>query len=204
MDKKQLINNLLLDLAQDASMNKVMLMAQAISFELYNDLFSDWVRKEQRGYYNCKQEEIPLYREFPCGLKVDIFLPYRGIVTNYMIPQDIIEERLAKDFLSSVKLPQSLAELEHIKSKNDDSELQLGVPASIFPYINQSLDDGEVQRATRVVSAAAPSAIINCVKAKLLDFFSYMSKSIDLDSDFQGEGIQCKLNELFNKYIWNE
>lgn len=47
MDKKQLINNLLLDLAQDASMNKVMSMAQAISFELYNDLFSDWLERNK-------------------------------------------------------------------------------------------------------------------------------------------------------------
>ena len=76
--------------------------------------------------------------------------------------------------------------------------MQLGVPASIFPYINQSLDDGEVQRATRVVSAAAPSAIINCVKAKLLDFFSYMTKSIALVSDFRDEGIQCTRKALFN------
>lgn len=117
MDKKQLINNLLLDLAQDASMNKVMLMAQAISFELYNDLFSDWVKKEQRGYYNCKQEEIPLYREFPCGLKVDIFLPYRGIVTNYMIPQDIIKERLAKDFFIFSKVTAIFSRIRTYKIK---------------------------------------------------------------------------------------
>ena len=50
MDKKELINKLILDLAQDAPMSQVMLMAQAVSFELQNKLFSDWVRKEQRGY----------------------------------------------------------------------------------------------------------------------------------------------------------
>ena len=48
MDKKELINKLILDLAQDAPMSQVMLMAQAVSFELQNKLFSDWVRKEQR------------------------------------------------------------------------------------------------------------------------------------------------------------
>lgn len=34
MDKKELINKLILDLAQDAPMSQVMLMAQAVSFEL--------------------------------------------------------------------------------------------------------------------------------------------------------------------------
>lgn len=72
MDKKELINKLILDLAQDAPMSQVMLMAQAVSFELQNKLFSDWIRKEQRGYDKCKDNEIPSYREVSCILKVDL------------------------------------------------------------------------------------------------------------------------------------
>lgn len=61
MDKKELINMLILDLAQDAPMSHVMLMAQAVSFELQNKLFSDWIRKEQRGYEKCKDKWIPRF-----------------------------------------------------------------------------------------------------------------------------------------------
>ena len=50
MNKRDLIRDLLQSLAHDEPMHKVMMLAQAVSFELYNKSFSDWVRKEQRCY----------------------------------------------------------------------------------------------------------------------------------------------------------
>lgn len=204
MNKRDLIRELINSLAHNEPMDKVMMMAQAVSFELYNDMFSDWVRKEQRSYLNYKDTDIPQYREVPCILRADIFLPYRGIVTNFTIPADIVQDPKVRRFVSSVKLPQSLSELEQIHNQNAGDEIKLGVPGVFFPYLNSSLEDGSVQRAYRAVSATVPHAIINTVKAKMLDFFSYMNRNVDLDADFRREEIQKQLEELFNKYIWNE
>lgn len=204
MDKKELINKLILDLAQDAPMSKVMLMAQAVSFELQNNLFSDWVRKEQRGYDKCKDNEIPSYREVSCILKVDVFIPFRGMLTNFTVPEGVIKDPTVKKFITSVKLPQSLSELEEIQKNNVDSTLRLGVPSNIFPYIDRVLNKGTVQGATRMISSTTPSLIINRVKAKMLDYFSFMSKQVDMDADFHEPSIQIQLNNLFNTYIWNE
>lgn len=204
MDKKELINKLILDLAQDAPMSKVMLMAQAVSFELQNNLFSDWVRKEQRGYDKCKDNEIPSYREVSCILKVDVFIPFRGMLTNFTVPEGVIKDPMVKKFITSVKLPQSLSELEEIQKNNVDSTLRLGVPSNIFPYIDRVLNNGTVQGATRMISSTTPILIINRVKAKMLDYFSFMSKQVDMDADFHESSIQIQLNNLFNTYIWNE
>ena len=204
MDKKELINKLILDLAQDAPMSKVMLMAQAVSFELQNSLFSDWVRKEQRGYDKCKDNEIPSYREVSCILKVDVFIPFRGMLTNFTVPEGVIKDPTVKKFITNVKLPQSLSELEEIQKNNVDSTLRLGVPSHIFPYIDRVLNNGTVQGATRMISSTTPSLIINRVKAKMLDYFSFMSKQVDMDADFHESSIQIQLNDLFNTYIWNE
>lgn len=204
MDKKELINKLILDLAQDAPMSQVMLMAQAVSFELQNKLFSDWVRKEQRGYDKCKDNEIPSYREVSCILKVDIFIPFRGMITNFTVPEGVIKDPMVKKFVTSVKLSQSLSELEEIQKNNVDSTLRLGVPSNIFPYIDCVLNNGTVQGATRMISSTTPSLIINRVKAKMLDYFSFMSKQIDMDADFRESSVQKQLNNLFNSYIWNE
>ena len=204
MDKKELINKLILDLAQDAPMSQVMLMAQAVSFELQNKLFSDWVRKEQRGYDKCKDSEIPFYREVSCILKVDIFIPFRGMITNFTVPEGAIKDSMVKKFVTSVKLPQSLSELEEIQKNNVDSTLRLGVPSNIFPYIDSVLNNGTVQGATRMISSTTPSLIINRVKAKMLDYFSFMSKQVDMDADFHESSIQKQLDNLFNSYIWNE
>lgn len=204
MDKKELINKLILDLAQDAPMSKVMLMAQAVSFELQNNLFSDWVRKEQRGYDKCKDNEIPSYREVSCILKVDVFIPFRGMLTNFTVPEGVIKDPTVKKFITSVKLPQSLSELEEIQKNNVDSTLRLGVPSNVFPYIDRVLNNGTVQGATRMISSTTPSLIINRVKAKMLDYFSFMSKQVDMDADFHESSIQIQLNDLFNTYIWNE
>lgn len=204
MNKRELIRDLINSLAHDESMNKVMMMAQAVSFELYNDAFSNWVRKEQRGYHNDKDKDIPQYRDIPCILRADIFLPYRGMLTNYTIPTDMIKEISVRNFVSSVKLPQSLSELEQILNQNGGDEIKLGVPGRIFPFLDKLLESGNVQRAYRVVASTVPSAIINTVKAKMLDFLSYMNREIDLDADFREEIIQKQLTQLFNKYIWNE
>ena len=204
MNKRDLIRDLINSLAHDEPMSKVMIMAQAVSFELYNNLFSDWVRKEQRGYHNCKDKDIPQYRDIPCILRADIFIPFRGMMTNFTIPADIIKEANVRNFVSSVKLPQSLTELEQIHSQNGGGEIKLGVPGSIFPFLDKYLETGNVQRAYRSVSATVPSAIINTVKAKMLDFLSYMNREIDLDVDFHDEKIQEHLTNLFKKYIWNE
>ncbi len=204
MNKRDLIRDLINSLAHDEPMSKVMMMTQAVSFELYNNLFSDWVRKEQRGYHNCKDKDIPQYRDIPCILRADIFIPFRGMMTNFTIPADIIKEANVRNFVSSVKLPQSLTELEQIHNQNGGGEIKLGVPGSIFPFLDKYLETGNVQRAYRSVSATVPSAIINTVKAKMLDFLSYMNREIDLDVDFHDEKIQEHLTNLFKKYIWNE
>lgn len=204
MNKRELINKLIMDLAQDAPMAKVMLMAQAVSFELYNEAFTDWVRKEQRGYDKCKDEEIPNYREVSCLLKVDIFIPFRGILSNFTVPIGSITDSFVRKYVSSVKLPQSVSELEEIQAKNTDGQLKLGVPSSVFPHINRILNNGTVQGASRIIASTTPSLIINRVKAKMLDYFSFMSKEMDLDRSFNDEIAQKQLNVLFKKYIWDE
>lgn len=204
MNKRELIRDLINSLAHNEPMNKVMMMAQALSFEFHNGVYSNWVRKEQRGYYNDKDKEIPKYRDIPCILKADIFIPFRGLLTNFTIPADIINDKDVRKFVSSVKMPQSLSELEQINNQNSGDSIKLGVPGSFFPFFDKSLERGNVQMAYRVVSSTAPAAIINIVKAKMLDFFSYMNMEIDLDDDFRNEKIQEQLVKLFNKYIWNE
>ena len=111
---------------------------------------------------------------------------------------------MVKKFVTSVKLSQSLSELEEIQKNNVDSTLRLGVPSNIFPYIDSVLNNGTVQGATRMISSTTPSLIINRVKAKMLDYFSFMSKQIDIDADFRESSVQKQLDNLFNSYIWNE
>lgn len=55
-------------------------------------------------------------------------------MTNFTIPADIIKEANVRNFVTSVKLPQSLTELEQIHSQNGGGEIKLGVPGSIFPF----------------------------------------------------------------------
>lgn len=202
MNKKELINSLLLDIAHDEPISKVMLLAQAISLELKNKRFADWVRNEQRGYGD--GVEIPKYREAPCILRADIFIPFQGIMTNFTIPTDIIDRQDVKNFLSSAKLGQSLSELEEISQKSKDGELRLGVPGKIFPILDKLLTRGNVQSAYRAFSSSIPKSIINTVKSRLLDYISFMSEEINMEENFKDEEIQSKLDALFVKYIWND
>lgn len=57
MNTKLLIENIIEDLVNDASISKIMLKAQAIAYALDNDDFQQWVYKEQNGYNSAK--EVP-------------------------------------------------------------------------------------------------------------------------------------------------
>lgn len=199
MKKRLLINNLINDIAEDSSISKIMLKAQALSFELYCEDFSNWVRNEQRGY---KQDaEIPIYRECGCILKADIFVSYQGIITNYPIPTDQIKNEDIRNFLSSVKIGQSLYELEQLAQKEINGEIRLNIPGSLYPHIGKLLTNGFVQKAFRAIPGTTPRTIINIVKSKLLDFLSSLSREIDLDNNLNDKASQEKISELFIRCI---
>ena len=149
MNTKLLIENIIEDLVNDASISKIMLKAQAIAYALDNDDFQQWVYKEQNGYNSAK--EVPEYRKVDSGLVVSASLSFGRIANNYPLPIDIIPDKSVRDYLKVVKLMQPIAIIENFLNDSDTSSLYFEVPGFLWKDIETCLDDGNVLSAKQIV-----------------------------------------------------
>ena len=179
MNTKLLIENIIEDLVNDASISKIMLKAQAIAYALDNDDFQQWVYKEQNGYNSAK--EVPEYRKVDSGLVVSASLSFGRIANNYPLPIDIIADKSVRDYLKVVKLMQPIAIIENFLNDSDTSSLFFEVPGFLWKDIETCLDGGNVLSAKQIVAVASFRSVVEKLKSQLLHFFLELSKQIDID-----------------------
>lgn len=204
MNTKLLIENIIEDLVNDASISKIMLKAQAIAFALGNDDFQQWVYKEQHGYNTAK--DVPEYRKIDCGLVVSASFPFGRMVNNYPLPIDIISDKTVRDYLRLVKLMQPIATIENISNDRDTSSLYFEVPGFLWKDIEKCLaDNGNVLSAKQIVPVASFGSIIENLKSQLLHFFLELSKQVDVDFNVltNKDKIASIMNQTFYAGIVN-
>ena len=204
MDTKKLIESIIEDLVNDASISKIMLKAQAIAYALGNDDFQQWVYKEQNGYNSAK--EVPEYRKVDSGLVVSASLSFGRIANNYPLPIDVIPDRMVRDYLKTVKLMQPIATIEKVSNDNDTSSLYFEVPGFLWKDIERCLaDNGNVLSAKQIVPVASFGSVIEKLKSQLLHFFLELSKQIDVDFNVltNKDKIASIMNQTFYAGIVN-
>ena len=203
MNTKLLIENIIEDLVNDASISKIMLKAQAIAYALGNDDFQQWVYKEQNGYNSAK--EVPEYRKVDSGLVVSASLSFGRIANNYPLPIDIIPDKSVRDYLKVVKLMQPIAIIENFLIDRDTSSLYFEVPGFLWKDIETCLDDGNVLSAKQIVPVASFRSVVEKLKSQLLHFFLELSKQIDIDFNVltNKDKIASIMNQTFYAGIVN-
>lgn len=203
MNTKLLIENIIEDLVNDASISKIMLKAQAIAFALDNDDFQQWVYKEQNGYNSAK--EVPEYRKVDSGLVVSASLSFGRMANNYPLPIDIIADKSVRDYLKVVELMQPIAIIENFSSDSDTSSLYFEVPGFLWKDIETCLDEGNVLSAKQIVPVASFRSVVETLKSHLLHFFLELSKQIDIDFNVltSKEKITGIMNQTFYAGIVN-
>lgn len=203
MNTKLLIENIIEDLVNDASISKIMLKAQAIAYALGNDDFQQWVYNEQNGYNSAK--EVPEYRKVDSGLVVSASLSYGRIANNYPLPIDIIADKSVRDYLKVVKLMQPIAIIENFLNDSDTSSLYFEVPGFLWKDIETCLNDGNVLSAKQIVPVASFRSVVEKLKSQLLHFFLELSKQIDIDFNVltNKDKIASIMNQTFYAGIVN-
>ena len=203
MNTKLLIENIIEDLVNDASISKIMLKAQAIAYALDNDDFQQWVYKEQNGYNSAK--EVPEYRKVDSGLVVSASLSFGRIANNYPLPIDIIADKSVRDYLKVVKLMQPIAIIENFLNDSDTSSMYFEVPGFLWKDIETCLNGGNVLSAKQIVPVASFRSVVEKLKSQLLHFFLELSKQIDIDFNVltSKEKITGIMNQTFYAGIVN-
>lgn len=205
IDLKKQIESIIEDLANDASIARILLKAQTIAFYIKDDTFTRWIKAEQNGYEDIKS--IPDYRKVKCGVKANVSIPFRGIFTNMIVPVDAIENKKIRESLSHIIVTEPISEIEEMGKADNEKSLRMNVPAFAYNAINQFYPNGNIEDAWKFTNPSSASAIISIVKSKLLDFFLNFEQEIDINVNFDvmanKEKIQTIVNQTINAGVVN-
>jgi hypothetical protein len=199
MDTKKLIENIIEDLVNDVPVANIMLKAQVIAYALNNAEFMEWIEHEQNGYLNKKA--IPDYRVISCTLKVDIALPFKQMVRNYIVPVDIIPDEQDREYLRVARLTESVSSLENMVTNLDgEKSLAMLVPGFIWSSINRCIDsNGSIIAACQEISPSSVKGVIDAFKSKLLKFFLELSAQMEIDLDVMSS--REKITQIMHQTI---
>lgn len=199
IDLKKQIESIIEDLVNDSSISRILLKAQTIAFSIKNETFSQWVKAEQNGYKDFKS--VPEYRKVKCGVKANISIPFRGIITNMTVPVDAIEDKRIQEMLSHIIFMEPITQIEEIGKANNKNSLRMNVPAFTYGTINEFFPHGNIEDAWKYTNPSSALSIVSIVKSKLLDFFLNIEKEIDINVNFNVMANREKIQTIMNQTI---
>lgn len=176
IDFKQLAENILEDLMGKTSISDILLKTKIFASKR-NDLdLLKWVSQELEGYNNAP----PQYRILNAGLKVEVFVRFRGSA-RIDFPTDVIKRKDIRERLSYMPFHNPITEIENLCScDNDSTTIQMRIPVAVYGVLKPFLN-GEIQDSYQYVSKAAVNQIVVTVKSLLIDYLLRISKDEDID-----------------------
>lgn len=199
IDFKTLAENILNDLMSSASISDILLKTKIFACKKGDQDLLDWVEHELNGY----NDVPPKYRIIPAGLKVLVFVPFRG-TAKIEFPSDIIKEKAISDRLSQIAFHQSVYELEEMSNaQSDDDIVCMRVPVGIYRYMDKFVN-GDIQDSYQYAPKASIKQIIVTVKSLLIDYLLKISndENIDFNTFIKQKPIMIT-NNTYNAAIIN-
>lgn len=208
MDIKKLIEDVIIDLANNATLDSVSSKVQVISRLLKNEKFKKWVDCEFVYGYKL-EEEIPNYRIiFIVGVQADYIAPAPGGMikyTNQMVP---IENLGAEKYkrIAKIAIPNTISLVQQAIQPNRD--ICLTVEPYESSYIQEVLDGCHIMSMRKIISRQQYQNIIDTTKANLIDFFvelndSVLNKSIDFNVMTKKTDIERVVNNTIYASVVN-
>lgn len=177
LNYKELAENILMDLMNNGSISDILLKTKIFATKRGDNELLSWISKELDGY---EEEKLPKYRILKCGLKVDVYVPFRG-PGSVDFPIDMIEDDNARSSLSSLDLYMPITEIENLcKDAEKDGLIKRKVPVFTYPHISGFIN-GDIQDAYQYTTKAAVLQILISVKSVLIDFLLKVSNEEDIN-----------------------
>lgn len=178
MDIKQLIEEVLTDLANNKSLESIIYKTQVIARLLKNNTFSKWIDQELINGYD-KKDAIPEDRKiYIIEVKADYIIPH-GFGAFHITGQRVPIENLGKERykqIAIITLREPITSLQ--QAYRPDSNLHYGLTPFEISEIQEVLKNSQILRAYKVVSNQDILKIINKTKSKLIDFFMEFNDEI--------------------------
>jgi hypothetical protein len=174
---KELAENILTDLMNNGSISDILLKTKIFASKRGDKELLEWVSKELNGY---EDEKPPKYRILNCGLKVDVFVPFRG-TARVDFPIDMIEDENVRNRLSNLPFHMSISEIDNLcKDASNDGIIRMKVPVFAYQFLSEFIN-GDIQDSYQYTTTAAVSQILVAVKSVLIDFLLKVSNEEDIN-----------------------
>lgn len=201
---KELIEDVVRDLANNQPLDSVSSKVQVISRSLKNNKFKEWVDCEfTKGYP--KDIPVPVYRKFfILGVQASYVAPYGfgGAVkyTNQQIPiENLGADRYREIAEVTITEPISIVQ----RSIHPDRNIHLSIRPHESFYIQEILEDCQIMNMHKLVSAHQFQNIIDQTKAILIDFFIELNDTIlDNEIDFNVMNKREDIERAVNNTIY--
>lgn len=197
MEIRKIVNSLIEDIANNASINQILLKAQIVAFNIDDKRFSQLIRNEQQGY--SAKDETPDYRKQKTMVKATFVDSFQNVQTEE-VHCEAIEDKRIRDLMTYVFIREPLIQVENMYKNAESGMVRVQVPVFAFPTI-KSLYEGygiEVYSAYHCFPKESLLSIVETFKAQLLDLLLQFDKKLNWNIELSDEKNKAVVQSIIN------
>lgn len=201
MDIRSIVNRLIDDIANGASISQILLKAQIVAFSIGDDMFSGLIKNEQQGYSS--EDTMPDYRKVKTMVKATFVYPFNNIQT-VNVPCEAIEDERIRDLMTYVYVREPLVQVEAMYSNAESGMVTMQVPIFAYSTIKSlyNSDGYKVYSAKYCFPKESLLSIVENFKAQLLDlllqFNDKLDWNMDISADKNKDMAKTIINNVYN------
>lgn len=201
MDIRSIVNRLIDDIANGASISQILSKAQIVAFSIGDDMFSRLIKNEQKGYSS--EDTMPDYRKVKTMVKATFVYPFNNIQT-VNVPCEAIEDERIRDLMTCVYVREPLVQIEAMYNNAESGMVTMQVPIFAYSTIKSLYNSNgyEVYSAKHCFPKESLLSIVENFKAQLLDlllqFNDKLDWNIDISADKNKDMAKTIINNVYN------
>lgn len=201
MNIRSIVNRLIDDIANGASISQILLKAQIVAFSIGDDMFSILIKNEQQGYSS--EDIMPDYRKVKTMVKATFVYPFNNIQT-VNVPCEAIEDEKIRDLMTYVYVREPLVQVEAMYNNAESGMVTMQVPIFAYSTIKSLYNSNgyKVYSAKHCFSKESLLSIVENFKAQLLDlllqFNDKLDWNMDISADKNKDMAKTIINNVYN------
>lgn len=205
---KGMIESVIEDIANKASIDTFIFKVQLIGRELKNEKFTQWIKSETDGY--SLDATLPEYRIFSTQIKADVLIeqPYRGMLTlsAHTMPISSLPKDIAAK-MSKIYLRQSVISLEEMVSSDNEKEIAFSTSEYERLQLRKIYENSTIMRAYKTFNKSDINLVVYKFKSILLEMFcdfndKLFNNEIDFDIMKNKKEIEKIVNQTINTSVY--
>lgn len=197
MDIRSIVNRLIDDIANGASISQILSKAQIVAFSISDDMFSKLIKNEQQGYSS--EDIMPNYRKVKTMVKATFIDPFNNIQT-VNVPCEAIEDEKIRDLMTYVYVREPLVQVEAMYNNAESGMVTMQVPIFAYSTIKSlyNSDGYKVYSAKYCFPKESLLSIVENFKAQLLDLLLQFDKELDWNAELSDDKNKSMAKAIIN------